>query len=99
VRHGVEELTPMLSFVAFDLLIDGIYDTTPDHAAILGPVDGLPGLWLAAGFSGHGFMMAPAVGRALADWIGGIDPGEGAEALCWSRFADGSDLRLETQVV
>lgn len=99
VRRGVEELTPMLSFVAFDLLIDGIYDTTPDHAAILGPVDGLPGLWLAAGFSGHGFMMAPAVGRAIADWIGGIDPGEGAEALGWSRFADGSDLRLETQVV
>lgn len=99
VRRGVEELTPMLSFVAFDLLIDGIYDTTPDHAAILGPVEGLPGLWLAAGFSGHGFMMAPAVGRALADWIDGADPGEGAAALGWSRFAVGSDLRLETQVV
>ncbi len=89
----------MLSFVAFDLLIDGIYDTTPGHAAILGPVEGLPGLWLAAGFSGHGFMMAPAVGRALADWIDGADPGEGAAALGWSRFAVGSDLRLETQVV
>lgn len=99
VRRGIEELAPMLSFVAFDLLVDGIYDTTPDHEAILGPVDGLPGLWLAAGFSGHGFMMAPAVGRALADWIGGDDPGEGAAALGVARFADGSDLRLETQVV
>jgi sarcosine oxidase subunit beta len=99
VRHGVEELAPMLSFVAFELLVGGSYDTTPDHAAILGPVGGLPGLWLAAGFSGHGFMMAPAVGRALADWIGGIDPGEGAAALLWSRFADGADLRHETQVV
>jgi sarcosine oxidase subunit beta len=99
VRRGVEQLTPMLSFVSFDLLIDGIYDTTPDHEAILGPVDGLPGLWLAAGFSGHGFMMAPAVGRALADWIGGDDPGEAAAALGWSRFANGSELRRETQVV
>jgi sarcosine oxidase subunit beta len=99
VRRGIEELAPMLSFVAFDLLVDGSYDTTPDHEAILGPVDGLPGLWLAAGFSGHGFMMAPAVGRALADWIGGADPGEGAAALGVARFADGSDLRLETQVV
>jgi glycine/D-amino acid oxidase-like deaminating enzyme len=99
VRRGIEELTPMLSFVTFDLLIDGIYDTTPDHEAILGPVDGLPGLWLAAGFSGHGFMMAPAVGRALADWICDADPGKGAEALRWSRFRDESGLRVETQVV
>jgi sarcosine oxidase, subunit beta len=89
----------MLSFVTFDLLVDGIYDTTPDHEAILGPVDGLPGLWLAAGFSGHGFMMSPAVGRALADWIGGANPGDAAAALGIARFADGSELRLETQVV
>jgi sarcosine oxidase, subunit beta len=99
VRRGVEELAPMLSFVTFDLLVDGIYDTTPDHEAILGPVDGLPGLWLAAGFSGHGFMMSPAVGRALADWIGGANPGDAAAALGIARFADGSELRLETQVV
>ena len=99
VRRGIEELTPMLSFVAFDLLIDGIYDTTPDHEAILGPVGDLPGLWLAAGFSGHGFMMAPAVGRALADWICDADPGEGAAALSYSRCANGSELRFETQVV
>jgi sarcosine oxidase, subunit beta len=92
-------LTPMLSFVPFELLIDGIYDTTPDHEAILGPADELPGLWLAAGFSGHGFMMAPAVGRALADWICDADPGEGAAVLGYSRFANGSDLRFETQVV
>jgi sarcosine oxidase, subunit beta len=99
VRRGIEELAPTLSFVAFDLLIDGIYDTTPDHEAILGPVHDLPGLWLAAGFSGHGFMMAPAVGRALADWICDADPGEGAGALAYSRFVDGSELRFETQVV
>jgi sarcosine oxidase, subunit beta len=98
VRAGVEELTPMLSFVAFDLLVDGIYDTTPDHTEILGPVAGLPGLWLAAGFSGHGFMMAPAVGRSLADWIAGDDPGEPATEFTLERFASG-ELGVETQVV
>jgi sarcosine oxidase, subunit beta len=98
VRRGIEELTPMLSYVSFDLLIDGFYDTTPDHTEILGPVDGLPGLWLAAGFSGHGFMLAPAVGRALAAWIDGDDPGEPAAAFVLDRFADGS-FELETQVV
>ena len=98
VRLGIEELTPMLSYVSFDLLIDGFYDTTPDHTEILGPVDGFPGLWLAAGFSGHGFMLAPAVGRALAAWIAGDDPGEPAAAFVLDRFADGS-FELETQVV
>jgi sarcosine oxidase, subunit beta len=98
VRAGVEELTPMLSFVAFDLLVDGIYDTTPDHTEILGPVGGLPGLWLAAGFSGHGFMMAPAVGRSLAGWVAGEDPGEPATEFTLERFASG-DLGVETQVV
>jgi sarcosine oxidase subunit beta len=98
MRLGIEELTPMLSYVSFDLLIDGFYDRTPDHTEILGPVDGLPGLWLAAGFSGHGFMLAPAVGRALAAWIEGDDPGEPAAAFVLDRFADGS-FELETQVV
>ena len=98
VRAGIEELAPMLSYVDFDLLVDGFYDTTPDHAEILGPVDGLPGLWLAAGFSGHGFMLAPATGHALAAWIAGDHPGEPATSLGLGRFASGA-LEVETQVV
>jgi sarcosine oxidase subunit beta len=98
VRDGIEELAPMLSYVNFDLLVDGFYDTTPDHAEILGPVDGLPGLWLAAGFSGHGFMLAPATGRAIAAWIAGDHPGEAAASFGLDRFANGA-LELETQVI
>ncbi|MFI5042832.1 MAG: NAD(P)/FAD-dependent oxidoreductase [Acidimicrobiales bacterium] len=44
----------------------GLYETTPDHQAILGPVDGVEGFWCAAGFSGHGFMQAPAAGLLLS---------------------------------
>ena len=44
----------------------GLYETTPDHQAILGPVDAVRGFWCACGFSGHGFMQAPAAGRLLA---------------------------------
>jgi len=98
VRNGIEELTPTLSYVPFDLLIDGFYDTTPDHAELLGPVERFPGLWLAAGFSGHGFMVAPAIGHALAAWIAGDDPGAPAASLTLDRFESGS-LELETQVV
>lgn len=47
----------------------GLYDTTPDNNAILGGVPGLGGFIVAAGFSGHGFMLSPAVGRCIAELI------------------------------
>ena len=43
----------------------GLYEVTPDHHAILGE-SGVPGFFLANGFSGHGVMHSPAAGRALA---------------------------------
>ena len=39
----------------------GLYDMTPDAHPIIGPVG--DGLYAACGFSGHGFMQSPAVGR------------------------------------
>ncbi len=45
----------------------GLYDMTPDAHPILGAVG--EGIYAACGFSGHGFMQSPAVGRALAEEI------------------------------
>jgi sarcosine oxidase subunit beta len=45
----------------------GLYDMTADAHPIIGRVG--DGLYAACGFSGHGFMQSPAVGRALADEI------------------------------
>jgi sarcosine oxidase subunit beta len=45
----------------------GLYDMTPDAHPIVGGVG--DGLYAACGFSGHGFMQSPAVGRALAEEI------------------------------
>jgi FAD-dependent oxidoreductase domain-containing protein 1 len=47
----------------------GLYEMTPDHNALLGEHPLLPGFIVAAGFSGHGLMMAPATGRAIAELI------------------------------
>lgn len=52
----------------------GYYDMTPDHHPIIGPLETFENLFVAAGFSGHGFMMAPAVAEALADYILGRKP-------------------------
>jgi len=43
----------------------GLYDMTPDAHPIIGPIG--DGIYAACGFSGHGFMQSPAVGRAVAE--------------------------------
>ena len=90
VRGVIRELLPQLEFVSFPVLAPGTYDVTPDHQAILGSVPGYPGLWIAAGFSGHGFMMAPAVGRSLAAAIAGDEPDDYLQVLSLERFARGA---------
>lgn len=67
LRTQIEELLPLLTYVSFPVLVRGEYDVTPDHQPILGEVR--DGSFVAAGFSGHGFMIAPAVARILADAI------------------------------
>jgi len=47
----------------------GLYEMTPDHHPILGEAPGVPGFFLANGFSGHGVMHAPATGKILSDLI------------------------------
>jgi sarcosine oxidase subunit beta len=42
-----------------------------DHVPFIGPAPGLDGLTVAVGFSGHGFAIAPAVGRCVADQLAG----------------------------
>ena len=44
----------------------GLEAFTPDELPVLGPVSGVDGLFVAAGFSGHGFLLTPAVGDVLA---------------------------------
>jgi sarcosine oxidase subunit beta len=45
----------------------GLYDMTPDAHPILDKVK--ENVFVACGFSGHGFMQAPAVGELMAEWI------------------------------
>lgn len=50
-------------------LITGLYDVAPDGLPIAGPDPQIAGLYVAAGFNGHGVMHSPAVTRALAELI------------------------------
>jgi sarcosine oxidase, subunit beta len=68
----------------------GLYDMTPDAHPIVGRV--ADGIFAACGFSGHGFMQSPAVGRVLAEEILGLDPSLDLSPFRLERFANGAIL-------
>jgi sarcosine oxidase subunit beta len=78
----------------------GLYEMTPDHHPILGPLSSVPGFFLANGFSGHGVMHAPATGKITADLIlqGKTDVVSDVSVLGFDRFAEGR-LIHETAVL
>jgi sarcosine oxidase subunit beta len=77
----------------------GLYEMTPDHHPILGEAPGVPGFFLANGFSGHGVMHAPATGRILSDLIlNGETELIDASLLNLARFSEGR-LIHETAVL
>ncbi|HUZ54562.1 MAG TPA: FAD-binding oxidoreductase [Streptosporangiaceae bacterium] len=73
--------------------ITGVYDMTPDARPMLGELPGRPGLIVAAGFSGMGFKISPAVGEALAELITS-GAASHVELLPFrpSRFAEGAPI-------
>jgi len=70
-----------------------IYDVTPDWQPVLGPVDGTEGLFVAAGFSGHGFKLSPALGEELARWVCGQPLSVDLRMFSLRRFSEGALLR------
>jgi glycine/D-amino acid oxidase-like deaminating enzyme len=52
----------------------GIWGTTPDLLPLAGRVPGREGVWVAAGYSGHGNVLGFACGELLAAAIAGEEP-------------------------
>jgi sarcosine oxidase subunit beta len=68
----------------------GLYESTPDHQAILGPIAEVEGFWCAAGFSGHGFMQAPAAALLLTQLLLDKESEIDISSFAFERFARGS---------
>jgi sarcosine oxidase subunit beta len=77
----------------------GPYDVSPDGDAIVGPSPGHPSLVQVCGFTGHGFMMAPAVGRLLARWLAKGDDHPMLRRWDPSRFLRGEPSRKEDMII
>ncbi len=68
----------------------GLIDVTPDAIPVMGPVEGIDGYFIAAGFSGHGFGIGPGAGHAMAGLVAEGDAGLDLSPFRLSRFFDGT---------
>jgi sarcosine oxidase subunit beta len=98
IAETAMDLLPALLDVQLTHLVKGSYDMTPDHQPIVGAPPGLDGIWIAAGLSGHGFMMAPAIGKVVAGLIAGADVAWYVRELRPGRF-DSRRLLAESRVI
>lgn len=92
------ELMPRLETAEIANQWSGLYETTPDHTAILGQDDNVNGLFHTTGFSGHGFMHAPAAGILTSEILTGKKLSIDISSLSPGRFAKGSVI-AESNVI
>jgi sarcosine oxidase subunit beta len=83
----VATMVPALRTINFLRTWAGTLAMTPDRLPIIGPVEGLRGLVLATGFSGHGFCLGPIVGKLISEWVLDGEPSISLDELNLSRFA------------
>ena len=93
IRRLLERRLPSLAKVPFADSWAGMIDATPDIVPVMDAVTGYEGLFLATGFSGHGFGIGPGAGRIMARLIQGEDPGYDLQRFRFDRFSDGSTIR------
>lgn len=60
---------PLLENARVASQIAGLYEITPDAHPILAQARAVPGFYIAAGFSGHGFQHSPATGKVMSELI------------------------------
>lgn len=96
--EAVARRTPALADVGLRSGWAGLYEMTPDHNALIGEADQVGRFLYATGFSGHGFLMGPAVGEVMRDLVLRRQPPVDVKALSVDRLL-GNNLRPETNVV
>ena len=91
MRKKLMQHIPALADVPFAETWAGMIDATPDVVPVMDETQ-IPGLFLATGFSGHGFGIGPAAGKVMANLITGNATGYDLNRFRFSRFSDGSKM-------
>jgi sarcosine oxidase subunit beta len=95
---AIERRAPAIAEVGIASGWAGLYEETPDHNAVIGEADEVSRFLYATGFSGHGFLMGPAVGEVVRDLYHGHKPVVDVSGLDVRRFRD-SGVRPELNIV
>jgi glycine/D-amino acid oxidase-like deaminating enzyme len=86
---------PVFSSAKFEEAWAGMIDVTPDAVPVIDRIESWPGLFLATGFSGHGFGIGPGAGKLMADLVTCKAPAVDPTPFRYRRFFDGSIIRPE----
>ena len=86
-REALAAAFPVFAGMQAQASWGGLIDVTPDAVPVISAVDALPGFFLAAGFSGHGFGIGPGAGKLAADLVSGDTPAVDPEPYRFGRFA------------
>jgi glycine/D-amino acid oxidase-like deaminating enzyme len=97
-REAMAQIYPKFREVPVVQEWAGYIDATPDVIPYIGPAGTVPGLTVAAGFSGHGFGIGPGAGRLAADLATGQTPSVDPTPFRLSRFSDGSPIVLGPEI-
>lgn len=98
LTQAIERRAPRLLETGLSTGWAGLYEVTPDHNALIGEADGIARFLYATGFSGHGFLMGPAVGETVRDLYLGREPFVDVGPLNARRFAS-SQQRPEVNCI
>ena len=90
IRRNLARRVPELANIEFAESWAGMIDATPDIVPVMDQVETHPGLFLASGFSGHGFGIGPGAGRVMANMVAGREAEFDLTRFRFSRFSDGS---------
>ncbi|MEO9176237.1 MAG: FAD-binding oxidoreductase [Gaiellales bacterium] len=95
---AIEHRAPSLASLGVQTTWAGLYEVTPDHNALIGESASVSRFLYATGFSGHGFLQAPAVGEIVRDLVLEREPFVDVAALSAERFSRG-DERPERNII
>jgi sarcosine oxidase subunit beta len=97
ISELVIDFFPVLKQVHVIRMWSGLIAQMSDGIPVLGLTQEVPGFVFATGFSGHGFGLAPIIGRLISELIMDCNPSIPISDFCYGRFSKGSDHECACQ--